>query len=80
MLMILLVLLTSIIGGLWSGFNNEITTAPDGLILESVANGLPIMHVGLNYRLNSTFPICLDTFCDHGLSQVKYLVSHRQMH
>lgn len=78
--MITLVLLAGIIGGLWSGFNNEITTAPDGLILESVANGLPIIHVGLNYRLNSTFPIFLDIFCDYGLSQVQFLASLHQMH
>ncbi|KAK6957986.1 hypothetical protein Daesc_000778 [Daldinia eschscholtzii] len=38
-------------GGFWSGQNREITTAPDGMILESVANGLPIIHVAMNYRL-----------------------------
>lgn len=38
-------------GSFWSGQNSEITVAPDGLILESVENGLPIVHVALNYRL-----------------------------
>lgn len=38
-------------GSFWSGQNSEITVAPDGLILESVDNGLPIIHVALNYRL-----------------------------
>lgn len=38
-------------GGFWSGANNEPTTAPDGLVLESVENGLPIVHVAINYRL-----------------------------
>ncbi|OTB05521.1 hypothetical protein M426DRAFT_319794 [Hypoxylon sp. CI-4A] len=38
-------------GSFWGGFNQEITTLPDGLILESVANGLPVLHVAMNYRL-----------------------------
>ncbi|KAL2272930.1 hypothetical protein FJTKL_05690 [Diaporthe vaccinii] len=38
-------------GSFWSGQNGEITVAPDGLILESVENELPIVHVALNYRL-----------------------------
>ncbi|UKZ51973.1 hypothetical protein TrVGV298_005740 [Trichoderma virens] len=38
-------------GSFWAGQNSEITTTPDGLILESVKNGLPIIHVGMNYRL-----------------------------
>lgn len=38
-------------GSFWSGQNSEITVAPDGLILESVDSGLPIVHVALNYRL-----------------------------
>ncbi|MBE3041785.1 carboxylesterase family protein [Candidatus Bathyarchaeota archaeon] len=38
-------------GGFWSGGNNEPTTAPDGLIQESVENGLPVLHVAINYRL-----------------------------
>lgn len=38
-------------GSFWSGSNDEPTTSPDGMILESVANGLPVMHVAMNYRL-----------------------------
>ncbi|KAJ7730448.1 putative lipase [Mycena metata] len=38
-------------GGFSSGFNEEQSTAPDGMILESVQNGLPIIHVAMNYRL-----------------------------
>ncbi|KAI0140042.1 carboxylesterase family protein [Hypoxylon sp. NC0597] len=38
-------------GGFSSGQNSELSTAPDGMILESVANGLPVIHVGMNYRL-----------------------------
>ncbi|KAF1847553.1 alpha/beta-hydrolase [Cucurbitaria berberidis CBS 394.84] len=38
-------------GGFWSGANTEPTTAPDGLIHQSVENGLPIIHVAINYRL-----------------------------
>jgi carboxylesterase type B len=38
-------------GSFWYGVNHEPTTAPDGLILQSVANGLPVMHVAINYRL-----------------------------
>lgn len=38
-------------GGFWTGSNREITTAPDGLIIQSVDAGLPIIHVTMNYRL-----------------------------
>ncbi|KAL7939009.1 Alpha/Beta hydrolase protein [Trichoderma chlorosporum] len=38
-------------GSFWAGQNSETTTTPDGLILESIKNGLPIMHVRMNYRL-----------------------------
>ncbi|KAJ7747192.1 putative lipase, partial [Mycena olivaceomarginata] len=38
-------------GGFFTGFNEEQTTAPDGMILESVQNGLPVIHVRMNYRL-----------------------------
>ncbi|KUI58608.1 Lipase 4 [Cytospora mali] len=38
-------------GSFWSGQNCEITTTSDGMILESVHNGLPIIHVAINYRL-----------------------------
>ncbi|KAJ6453372.1 Alpha/Beta hydrolase protein [Mycena sanguinolenta] len=39
-------------GGLWNGNINERTNEPDGLILQSVANGLPVVYVAMNYRLN----------------------------
>lgn len=38
-------------GSFWTGQNQEITIRPDGMILESVENGLPIIHVAMNYRL-----------------------------
>lgn len=38
-------------GSFWTGSNREITTTPDGLILQSLENQLPVMHVALNYRL-----------------------------
>lgn len=38
-------------GGFWTGSNNEPTTAPDSLLLESVENGLPVIYVAMNYRL-----------------------------
>ncbi|KAI8945082.1 putative lipase [Xylaria longipes] len=38
-------------GGFWSGQNREATTAPDGMVRESVANGLPVIMVAINYRL-----------------------------
>ncbi|KAI1146367.1 putative lipase [Nemania diffusa] len=38
-------------GGFFSGQNSEATTSPDGMVLESVANGLPIIMVAINYRL-----------------------------
>lgn len=39
-------------GGLWNGNINERTNEPDGLIVQSVANGLPVVYVAMNYRLN----------------------------
>lgn len=39
-------------GGLWNGNINERTTEPDGLIVQSVANGHPVVYVAMNYRLN----------------------------
>lgn len=42
-------------GGLWNGNINERTNEPDGLILESVKNGLPVVYVAMNYRLNGEF-------------------------
>ena len=38
-------------GSFWGGSNIEPTTAPDGLIRQSVENGSPIIHVAINYRL-----------------------------
>jgi len=38
-------------GGFWSGQNRESTTSPDGLVLESIKNGLPVISVAINYRL-----------------------------
>ncbi|KAH8168205.1 hypothetical protein CIB48_g11 [Xylaria polymorpha] len=38
-------------GGFWSGQNREATTAPDGMVRESIANGLPVIMVAINYRL-----------------------------
>ncbi|CAI4214948.1 unnamed protein product [Parascedosporium putredinis] len=38
-------------GGFWTGSNSEITTAPDGMVQQSVENGNPIIHVAVNYRL-----------------------------
>ncbi|KAG6040316.1 hypothetical protein E4U41_000912 [Claviceps citrina] len=38
-------------GSFWAGSNEESTIRPDGMILESVENGLPVMHVAMNYRL-----------------------------
>lgn len=44
-------------GSFWEGANQEITTQPDGMILESIANKLPVMHVATNYRLGGMFKI-----------------------
>ncbi|KAH7036036.1 Alpha/Beta hydrolase protein [Microdochium trichocladiopsis] len=38
-------------GGLWVGYNGEPTTKGDGVVLESIENGLPVIHVTINYRL-----------------------------
>jgi carboxylesterase type B len=38
-------------GSFWYGSSSEPTTAPEGLIRQSVLNGAPVMHVSLNYRL-----------------------------
>lgn len=42
-------------GGYFDGQTREITTAPDGLVIESVKNGAPVIHVAMNYRLNGGF-------------------------
>jgi carboxylesterase type B len=41
----------SLLGSFWTGSNMEPTTMADGLILQSVQNDLPVIHVGINYRL-----------------------------
>jgi carboxylesterase type B len=38
-------------GSFWWASKDEPTTDPDGLILQSVENGDPIIHVRMNYRL-----------------------------
>ncbi|KAK4233213.1 Alpha/Beta hydrolase protein [Achaetomium macrosporum] len=38
-------------GSFIAGDNHDPSILPDGMILESVRNGLPIVHVALNYRL-----------------------------
>jgi len=38
-------------GSFWWASNNEPTTAPDGMIKQSVENGDPVVHVAINYRL-----------------------------
>ncbi|PSN73818.1 putative lipase [Corynespora cassiicola Philippines] len=38
-------------GSFWVGSNNEPTHVPDGLVLKSIKDGAPIIHVAINYRL-----------------------------
>lgn len=38
-------------GSFWYGQKDELVIAPDGLVLESVENGTPVIHVAMNYRL-----------------------------
>ncbi|KAI0403330.1 putative lipase [Xylaria palmicola] len=38
-------------GGFWTGQNREAATSPDGMVRESIANGLPVITVAVNYRL-----------------------------
>jgi carboxylesterase type B len=42
-------------GSFWQGSNSEAAEAPDGLILESIENGLPVLHVAMNYRIGRTY-------------------------
>ena len=60
-------------GSFWTGQNGEITTAPDGMILESVKNGLPMIHVAMNYRLGCKFPSFLYSEEDN-LTQIQVFV------
>lgn len=38
-------------GSFWTGSNKDVSYEPDGMVLESVGNGLPVVHVAVNYRL-----------------------------
>ena len=38
-------------GSFWVGQNRDDRTTPDGLILQSIANHHPVIHVSINYRL-----------------------------
>ncbi|KAF2248112.1 alpha/beta-hydrolase [Trematosphaeria pertusa] len=38
-------------GSFWVGSNTEPTHQPDGLVLESIDSGFPVIHVAMNYRL-----------------------------
>lgn len=38
-------------GSFWSGSNADVANEPDAMVLQSVENYLPIIHVGINYRL-----------------------------
>ena len=38
-------------GGFTSGSKDDIISQPGGLILQSIANGYPVIAVELNYRL-----------------------------
>lgn len=38
-------------GSFWVGSNQEATTNPDGLVLQSIEAQIPIIHVAINYRL-----------------------------
>lgn len=49
-------------GGYFTGESSEATMAPDGLILESVANGLPVLHVAMNYRLGGKSQVPIPSF------------------
>jgi hypothetical protein len=43
------------IGGFISGSKDGVLSQPGGMILQSVDNGHPIIHVEINYRLNGKF-------------------------
>jgi carboxylesterase type B len=44
-------------GSFWTGQNQEATIQPDSMVLESVYNGMPIIHVAMNYRLGGKWLI-----------------------
>lgn len=43
-------------GSFWTGSNRDTSYEPDGMVLESVGNGLPVIHVAINYRLGCKYP------------------------
>lgn len=42
-------------GSFYVGSTQALLTSPDGLVLQSVQNGHPVIHVGMNYRLGGKF-------------------------
>lgn len=42
-------------GSFWVGSNQEATTTPDGLVLQSIEAQIPIIHVAINYRLGGKY-------------------------
>lgn len=47
--------LTEAQGGFITGSAYGVLSQPGGMILQSIDNGHPIMHVEINYRLNGKF-------------------------
>ena len=69
-------------GGFITGSKDGILSQPGGMILQSVANGSPIMHVEINYRLNGQMPrwspsvsCAADRFAVFGFAQTDALIS-----
>lgn len=60
-------------GSFWAGSNSEITTFPDGLVLESVKNKLPVIHVSMNYRLGGESS-CLACLTRTGCFGANYII------
>ena len=50
-------------GSFWAGNNHDPTILPDGMILESVRNGLPVIQVAMNYRLGCRGILALSFLC-----------------
>lgn len=57
--MLMISKLTSV-GSFWVGSNQEPTHEPDALVLNSVDEGTPIIHVAINYRLGCEYGIYSD--------------------
>ncbi len=55
-------------GSFWASDNHDPNTLPDGMILESVRNGLPVIHVAMNYRLGCESPFNTHTGVQLGSS------------